>query len=235
VHASTYTITDQERMTHAANYFAWQGRLVTPNLGTRVIEVGCGIGNFTGMLLDREMVLAVDVEPECIERLRARYSNRPNLHAFLCEPGSAAFANLARRRPDSCVCLNVLEHIDDDGRALEAMASVLVPGGAIVLLVPAFQALYGPIDQNLSHRRRYSPSMLAALADRTGLRIEKLHYVNAIGFFGWWMNARVFRREAQSARQIRIFDRCVVPWLSRLEAIVPPPFGQSLFAVLRKP
>jgi len=235
VHASIYTITDQERMAQAANYFAWQGRLVAPHLGQRVIEVGCGIGNFTSMLLDRETVLAVDVDPACVERLRERYSNRPNLDAFVCEPGTAEFADLAHWRLDSCVCLNVLEHIDNDARALEAMASVLVPAGAIVLLVPAFQSLYGPIDKNLSHCRRYSRKTLAALAHRAGLRVEKLHYVNAVGFFGWWINAHVFRREAQSERQIRIFDRCVVPWLSRLEAIAPPPFGQSLFAVLRKP
>lgn len=222
-------------MAHATNYFAWQGRLVTPLLGRRVVEVGCGIGNFTGMLLDRETVLAVDVDPGCIERLQQRYSNRENLHAFVCEPSSAAFADLARFQPDSCVCLNVLEHIQDDGRALEAMASVLVPGGAMVLLVPAFQALYGSIDRNLGHHRRYRRETLAQLAHRAGLRIEKLHYVNAAGFFGWWMNARIFRREAQSEGQIRIFDRCIVPWLSRLEAISPPPFGQSLFAVLRKP
>jgi SAM-dependent methyltransferase len=235
VHASIYTITDQERMAHATNYFAWQGRLVAPELGQRVIEVGCGIGNFTRMLLDRETVLAVDVDPACIERLQQRYSNHPNLRTSVCEPSSGAFADLARFHPDSCVCLNVLEHIEDDGRALEAMASVLVPGGVIVLLVPAFQALYGPIDRNLCHYRRYSRNALAALAHRTGLRIEKLHYVNAVGFFGWWINAHVFRREAQSERQIRIFDRCVVPWMSRLEAIAPPGFGQSLFAVLRKP
>jgi len=222
-------------MAHAANYFAWQGRLVAPALGQRVIEVGCGIGNFTSLLLDRETVVAIDVDPACVQRLRERYADRPNLHAFVCEPGSAAFAGLADWRPDSCVCLNVLEHIEDDGRALAAMASVLVPGGAIVLLVPAFQALYGRIDRNLSHCRRYSRKSLAGLARGTGLRIEKLHYVNAAGFFGWWMNAHVFRREAQSAAQIRIFDRCFVPWLSRLEAIAPPPFGQSLFAVLRKP
>jgi SAM-dependent methyltransferase len=235
VHASIYTITDQERMAQAVNYFAWQGRLVLPELGQRVIEVGCGIGNFTGMLLARETVLAVDVDPACIERLRQRYPNRPNLHASVCEPSSGAFADLARFHPDSCVCLNVLEHIEDDARALGAMASVLAPGGAIVLLAPAFPALYGPIDRNLSHYRRYSRSSLAGLAQHTGLRIEKLHYVNAVGFFGWWINARVFRREAQSESQIRIFDRCVAPWMSRLEAIAPPPFGQSLFAVLRKP
>ncbi|HXM42161.1 MAG TPA: class I SAM-dependent methyltransferase [Bryobacteraceae bacterium] len=235
MHASIYTITDQQRMAQAINYFAWQGRLVLPGLGQRVIEVGCGIGNFTGMLLGRETVVAVDVDPACIERLQHRYSNRPNLHAFVCEPSSGAFADLARFRPDSCVCLNVLEHIEDDQLALDAMSSVLVPGGAIMLLVPVFQSLYGPIDRNLSHRRRYSRKALAALAHRTGLRIEKLHYVNAIGFFGWWINAHILRREAQSEGQIRVFDRCIVPSMSRLEAIAKPPFGQSIFAVLRKP
>jgi 2-polyprenyl-3-methyl-5-hydroxy-6-metoxy-1,4-benzoquinol methylase len=110
-------------MAHATNYFAWQGRLAAPELGLRVIEVGCGIGNFTGMLLDRETVLAVDVDPACIERLQQRYSNHPNLRASVCEPSSGAFADLARFHPDSCVCLNVLEHIEDDTRALEAMAS----------------------------------------------------------------------------------------------------------------
>jgi 2-polyprenyl-3-methyl-5-hydroxy-6-metoxy-1,4-benzoquinol methylase len=118
VHASIYTITDQERMAQAANYFAWQGRLVNPHLGRRVVEVGCGIGNFTGMLLDRETVLAVDLDPACIARLRVRYAGRPNLHAFACEPSGAEFAGLARWRPDSCVCINVLEHIEDDGKRL---------------------------------------------------------------------------------------------------------------------
>ena len=222
-------------MTRAANYLAWQRRLVTPVIGRRVIEVGCGIGNFTGALLDRELVIALDVEPACCERLRARYPDRPNLRVLTAEPGSRAFADLAECRPDTCVCLNVLEHIEKDGPALAAMAEVLVNGGVVVLLVPAFPALYGPIDRNLGHYRRYRRAGLKALARSAGLHIEKLCYVNAIGFFGWWMNARLFRREAQSASQIAIFDRWIVPWQSRLEAIAPPPFGQSLFAVLRKP
>jgi len=222
-------------MTRAANYVAWQHRLAAPELGQRVIEVGCGLGNFTGTLLDREAVIALDVEPGCIARLRERYPDQPNLETLVCDPASGAFAELARFRADSCVCLNVLEHIADDGRALAAVASVLVRGGAIVLLVPAFQALYGPIDRNLGHYRRYSRRSLAALARAAGLEIRKLHYVNAVGFLGWWMNAHVFRREAQSERQIDIFDRCVVPWMSRLESLAAPPFGQSLWAVLRKP
>jgi SAM-dependent methyltransferase len=230
-----YTIADQERMTRAANYFAWQRRLVIPVIGRRVIEVGCGIGNFTGALLDRELVIALDVEPACCDRLRARYPDRPNLRVMTAEPGSRSFADLAGCGPDTCVCLNVLEHIEDDGLALAAMAEVLVAGGVVVLLVPALPALYGPIDRNLGHYRRYRRAGLTALAQSAGLHIEKLRYVNAIGFFGWWMNARLFRREAQSASQIAIFDRWIVPWQARLEAIAPPPFGQSLFAILRKP
>src|SRR5579859_7244042 len=97
-----YTLRDQERMARAKNYFAWQGRLVTPELGRRVVEVGCGLGNFTGMLLDREVVIAIDIEPDCIERLAARYPGRANLHAFVGDAGDRSFAELARFRPDSC-------------------------------------------------------------------------------------------------------------------------------------
>lgn len=235
VPSSAYTLDDQQRMARAKNYFAWQGRLVTRELAQRVLEVGCGLGNFTEMLLDREAVIAVDIEPDCIERLKLRYPNRKNLHAFVCDAGSRAFSALARFHPDSCVCLNVLEHIQDDGKALRDMASIVVPGGVIVLLVPAFPALYGPIDEKLGHCRRYSRESITNLAEAAGLRVKKAHYMNAVGFFGWWTNAHIFRREAQSAAQIDFFDRYLVPLLSRVEELAPPPFGQSLFIVLEKP
>jgi len=228
-----YTLEDQQRMASAKNYFAWQGRLVLPELGRRVVEVGCGIGNFTGLLLDREIVIAIDQHPGCIERVR--YPNHKNLYSFACDVADAEFAALARFRPDSCVCLNVLEHIEHDECALRRMASILVPGGVIVLLVPAFEALYGPIDQNLGHYRRYSRGFITRLACACGLRVKKTRYVNSIGFFGWWINARVLKREVQSEGQIEIFDRFLVPVLSSLEQWAPPPFGQSLLAVLEKP
>lgn len=230
-----YTVEDQERMTRAGNYFAWQARLVHRELGRRVLEVGCGLGNFTGTLLDREAVIAVDIEPACVERLRERYPGQPNLHTFVCDVASPEFRELARLRPDSCVCLNVLEHTRDDLASLEAMASVLTPLGRIVLIVPAFQSLYGPIDRNLGHFRRYSRATLDHLALRAGLRLRKVHYSNCLGFFGWWMNAHVLKREAQSAQQIEVFDRYVVPVISAVEDRLPPPFGQSLVAVLDRP
>jgi SAM-dependent methyltransferase len=235
VDLAAYTVEDQERMTRASNYFAWQARMVHRELGRRVVEVGCGLGNFTGTLLDREAVIAVDIEPACVERLKQRYAGSPNLHAFVCDVASPEFRELARFQPDSAVCLNVLEHTQDDLASLKAMASVLAPGGRIVLMVPAFQSLYGPIDRNLCHFRRYSRATMDHLALRAGLRVRKLHYSNFIGFFGWWINAHVLKRQAQSAGQIEVFDRWLVPVISALEDRIPPPFGQSLIAVLDRP
>ncbi len=221
-------------MARAKNYVAWQSRLILPELGQRVVEVGCGAGNFTGELLDREAVIALDPEPECIEYLSARYPNQSNLRALVCDPCSASFADLARFHPDSCVCSNVLEHIQDDQRALAAMAAIIEPRGRIVLWVPAFQALYGSMDRRLNHYRRYRRKDLVRLAERTGLHLTKIQYVNIAGFFLWWASSHILRQQSVTGTQIDIFDRMIAPWLSRLEALTPPPFGQSLFAVLQK-
>lgn len=229
---SSYAIEDQRRMSQAKNYFAWQAALVTPELGRRVAEIGCGIGNFTRWLLDRELVIAVDSDADALAEHERRYPGRANVRV-VCADG-ADLRPVARFHTDCCVCLNVLEHIADDAAALREMASILPRGGKVVLLLPAFPALYGPIDRNLGHYRRYRRASVAALAARTGFAVEKLHYVNLPGFFGWWMNARIFQRQEQSPAQIRLFDRYFVPCISRLERFVPPPFGQSIFAVLRK-
>lgn len=231
---SSYTLADQERMTKAANYFAWQHRLVTRELGRRVIEIGCGIGNFTSLLLDREAVTAIDIEPGCIERLRQRFPNQPHLRAIACDLNSPNFLDLASFNADSCVCLNVLEHIEDDREALRRMSAVLVPGGAVVLLIPAFPGLYGPIDELLGHFRRYTRASIAKVAGEVGLSVKTAHYLNAVGFFGWWMNAHILKRTEQSGGQIEFFDRYIVPISSRVENRIHPPFGQSLFVVLQK-
>ena len=166
----SFLLDDQTRMAAARNYFKWQYRLAASDLGQRVVEVGCGTGNFTGFLLERASVIAVDTEPECVWRLRLRYPDQPNLHVECCGPPGAAFLELRRFEPDSCVCLNVIEHIGRDVDALAAMAAILQPGGTIILLAPAFEALYGPIDYQLGHYRRYTKRSLsmAARAARIG-------------------------------------------------------------------
>ncbi len=203
-------------------------------LGRRIVEVGCGIGNFTRMIADRDLVIGVDIEPACITEHRKRFAEYPHVKSHVLDAMDPAFLQLKDEEPDSVVCLNVLEHIEDDLGTLRAFASILPRGGKAVLMVPAFMSLYGPIDKHLGHYRRYTTKSFAQTARAAGFATPVLRYMNAVGFFGWWANAKVLKREEQSEGQIEFFDRKVVPILEKLENAMTPPFGQSVFAVLEK-
>lgn len=231
--SAEYTVRDQERMRFATNYFDWQARLVLPHVGRRVIEIGCGLGNFTRYMLDRECIVGIDIEPACAEQWQRAFPGHNHLTGAAMDATDPAFLKLAKYRPDTVVCLNVLEHIEDDVTALRHMHSVLPPGGRALLIVPAYESLYGPIDYNLGHYRRYSKGPFGRLAHSLGFRAT-MQYMNTIGCLGWWVNAKIFKKTEQSEHQIRFFDSAIVPVLSRLEAAIPPPFGQSIFAVLEK-
>jgi ubiquinone/menaquinone biosynthesis C-methylase UbiE len=229
-----YTMLDQQLMQKAERYFAWQAGLVLRETGQRVIEVGCGTGNFTRHLLDREMVMGLDVVEECVSQLRERLGNPGNVSAQVLDVQDREFLELKQARPDTILCLNVLEHIRDHRIALEHMHGVLAEGGRAIFLLPAFESLYGPIDENLGHFRRYSKSSWRTLVEAEGFRVKISRYFNFPGFFGWWANAKLFKKERQSAAQIEFFDSKVVPVISRVESWMEPPVGQSIFTVLEK-
>jgi len=229
-----YTLLDQQLMSRATRYFEWQARVAKQHLGRRVIETGCGTGNFTRHLTDRELVVGMDVVEECVERTRARFAGHANMQFRYLDVQNPEFLRLKALRPDSIVCLNVLEHVRDDRLTLEHMHHVLVPGGRAVFLLPAFESLYGPIDRNLGHFRRYSKGAWRTLAEEAGFRVTELRYFNLLGFFGWWANAHILRRQTLSESQIELFDRVAVPVLSRIESWVEPPAGQSIFTVIEK-
>lgn len=229
-----YTVADQERMKAAQRYFAWQSRLAEEQLGKRVLEVGCGMGNFTSQLHGRELIVGIDVDENCVDLWRQRFAGRGEYIGSVLNAEDPAFLDLAQHRIDSIACLNVLEHIEQDGLVLRQMNRILPQGGRVVLIIPAFEALYGEIDARLGHFRRYTKSSVAKLAEESGFRAKTLRFMNTVGFFGWWANAKIFKRTEQSEDQIAVFDKYIVPVMSRVEGIIPPPFGQSILAVLEK-
>jgi SAM-dependent methyltransferase len=223
------------RSAGAAAYFDRLYAAVNGELGARVIEVGCGAGHFTRRLLGCEQVVALDPEPEKVARLLSDYGDRANLKAFSMEVTGARFRELAQYRPTSVVCLSGLERVEDHHRALFNMGSVLEPGGKIVLLVPAFPALYGRIDFSLGAYRRYTKESLAELAETVGLRVRQLRYSNVTGFFRWWFLSHIVGRVDPGLAEGEPGHGLIGRALSRIEAWLPPPFGQSLFAVLEVP
>jgi len=230
-----YTVEDQLRMRAATRYFNWLLALSKPWLGNRVLEIGCGMGNFTRTILDRELIVGLDVEAHCIAQHKRNHSGCDHVVSLEMDASDpASVGALHGYQFDSVVSLNVFEHIQDDYQAMRNLWQLLPEGGRVVLVIPAFSALYGPIDHLLGHYRRYTKKSVRELAKATGFEPIQLYYVNFVGFFGWWANSRIFKRTEQSESQIAIFDRFVVPWLRPLEAVIHPPLGQSVFTVLEK-
>ena len=136
---------------------------------------------------------------------------------------------------DSAVLINVLEHIPDDSGALRVIYEGLRPGGTLAVFVPAYEALYSEFDRSIGHFRRYRRSTLATALSHAGFDVPAAHYVNAPGTFAWWLVVRQLGATPTQGGLAGLYDRAVVPWARRVEAIAPPRFGQSVFAVGQKP
>jgi SAM-dependent methyltransferase len=219
----------------AGRYTDWIARQIRPHCGRRVLEVGAGIGNITTRLLRHaEYVCAFEPNPGCFESLRRVLEGDPRVECWRWRIEDCDLEFIASRRIETIVCVNVLEHLQDDLQALKRLRAMLHgPAGRLVLVVPAVPAAYGSIDAALGHHRRYSRLGLRSILMQAGFSIESLRYSNLIGLLGWVYNARFARRVQQSATQIKVFDRLIVPWYSQLERLLPVPLGLSLVAVAR--
>ncbi len=228
------TFVIQEILGDAHNYNRWLYDAVAPVLGRRVVDVGSGFGNVTKFLLDRELVVSLDVEPRYVESLRERFGSHPNYEAVLCDLFEDDLAPLVARRLDSATSFNVIEHVEDDVRFLSRIRELLTPGGGLGIVVPAMQVLYGSMDRTDRHFRRYGKKELREKLERAGFVVEDLRFINRLGAFGWFVNGRILKRRIIPSGQMGFYER-IIPWMRRLERVAPLPFGQSLVALARKP
>jgi 2-polyprenyl-3-methyl-5-hydroxy-6-metoxy-1,4-benzoquinol methylase len=154
------------------NFNRWIYDLIEPYLGPRVVEVGCGVGSFTHLLSEQQReVVATDIEPAYIERVRQSFNGSPRVQAFQYDIGAKLPPELAEFGADAVVCMNVLEHIEDDRHAMGNIANMLAPGGKSIVLVPAFPWLYGSMDKHYRHYRRYRKEELEQLARDSSLEM----------------------------------------------------------------
>jgi 2-polyprenyl-3-methyl-5-hydroxy-6-metoxy-1,4-benzoquinol methylase len=217
-----------ERLAGAERYNQWMFDRLRRWVGSRVLEIGAGIGNLSAFLIDRERVVLTDTRAEYLDRLRTRFTAHPNVSVTrLYLPTDAG--SLDGESFDTIICLNVLEHVLDDVASLRTMRGLLGADGRLILLVPALPALYGTLDEALGHHRRYTRAELAAKFATAHLRLRHIEYFNLAGALGWWFTGRVLRRRVIPARSFRLYD-ALVP-LVRLERLLPWRVGQSLIAI----
>ena len=216
----------------ARGFNRWMFSRFEPYIGDRVLEAGCGIGNFTEQLLDRERLVCVDIDQFYVEVIARRFGHLENVRTDAFDlSDQATLRGLSEERIDTIISVNVLEHVEDDEAVLAGFNDVLEKGGNAIVLVPAHPWLFSAADEALGHHRRYTRRQLKRKLTEAGFDVVALGEFNRLGVLGWHIN-KLGGKSVVSPRQMRLYS-LVLPVAKLIDRVGVGP-GLSFIAVGRK-
>ncbi|MEO8577017.1 MAG: class I SAM-dependent methyltransferase, partial [Gemmatimonadales bacterium] len=228
-----YSGSELDSLAEARNYYAWVLRQFEPYLGPTVVEVGAGIGTFSEFILSSprvERLVAIEPAANTFPHLEKRFAGNKRvrtINGYLGDHYQSLSAN-------AVVAVNVMEHIADDEAFLRQSLQLTVSNGALLLFVPALPAIFGSLDKVFEHERRYTRSSLRRVIESSGWNVKRITYMNLPGIAAWFVAGRILNKTSISPSDAKAYDRLVVPWLSRVESVIPPPIGSNLVAIATK-
>ena len=225
-------------MANCRAYYEWVYAAIEPSLGWRVLEVGPGFGMLAELILEAgKTYFAIDTDQQVIDHLQRRLDGYGSRASVVCD-------DLTRERVieffkaqavDTVNSMNVLEHLQDHMPCLMAQRQVLRKGH-VISFVPAHQQLYGVMDKQAGHYRRYSRADLLQLYQNAALEGTQVRYFNALGAVGWFISGRMCGaglEDRSTQVLIRLYRQGVLPLARLLDSPLNRWFGQSAIAVGR--
>ena len=197
-----------------ANYNLFIVNLAMKNAdqAKQIVDFGAGIGTLS--LIFREYF---SIEPLCVE------SDKKNKD-YLLQREFKYFDSLQTisGSVDLIFSSNVLEHIEDDISVLKEMSNKLSINGKIYLYLPAKMILWTSLDHEVGHYRRYEINELKIKCQKVGLKIEKLHYADSLGFFAS-LAMKIFGYNKDggigSVSSLKFYDKWLFPISKFLDTI----------------
>ncbi|MEM9682781.1 MAG: class I SAM-dependent methyltransferase [Pseudomonadota bacterium] len=203
----------------------------------QILDVGAGTGGNLGMLSDFGALSAMEFD-DTARRIATDATGISVRSGAL--PDDIPFPE---RSFDLVAAFDVIEHIEDDRRAVAALYATTKPGGCFVSTVPAYSWMWSEHDELLHHKRRYTMPPYARMIAETGFRIEKRTYFNTFLFplaasvrLGQTMLGKTAEAErtvpgpAMNSALTRIFSS-----EASFLGSVSFPFGLSILVVARRP
>lgn len=208
------------RLNRAPRFTKWMADTIRPYLGEHILEIGAGIGNLTSNLVPRRKYWASDINPQYLDRLKKLKQTRPYLQVQFTD--ASAGETYPEEQFDTVICLNVVEHLEDDVKALRNIRRSLEKNGRAIILVPNGPGLYGSLDRVLGHYRRYTRQQLQEVCEQAGFRVEKVLKFNRIGAPGWWWNGKVLKKTTFGFWQIKLLNT-LLPVVRPIDRFLPFP------------
>lgn len=214
-------------------YGQWIVSIIRPFLGDRVLEIGCGVGSMVQQYIDTPTILATDVNPGYIQRVKKRFRGQKHVTTLcmdIIQVSPKQKRTILQHNINTVIAINVLEHIKHDRLALTNIRDLMPNGGKLILFVPAHQWLYGALDEAFGHFRRYSANELREKLQTAGYTIDALYYFNFIGIVWWYLIGKILRKNNLPSMTGNLLH-IIVPMLRVAEKYLRPPIGQSLIVV----
>jgi len=225
-----------ETATDLPHYNRWMMSLFARYFGKEVIEVGSGLGGLSLLMPTKSNVTLSDIRDDYFAYLKKNF-----LKIVIKLDIEKSIPKSLAGRFDTVFSSNVFEHIKDDQSAILNSYSLLKKGGRLLLFVPARPEIYGGLDVDMGHYRRYTKEELISMTEQAKFKIITCYYANFPGYFLWWGRGRLLKNKITNAgRQSKMdfifskfVDLVIVPFLY-LEKFIHPPLGQSLVLIAQK-
>lgn len=227
-----------ETISSATHFNEWMFNTIKPFCKGHVLEVGCGIGNISKLLIKNKFQTSLsDYSDQYFDILRKKFTGNGQVEDIYkvdlaVENFGSTYPNLLNKF-DTIIAMNVVEHIYDDHLAIRNCRKMLKQDGHIIILVPAYQSLFNNFDKELVHFRRYTKKTLTKLFEDENFQIIHKQYFNAAGIAGWYINGSLLKRRLIPGDQMKIFDK-LVPLFKLGDKLIINRFGLSVIHVGRK-
>lgn len=221
-----------ELFREAINWKNYLLRHIKPHIAYPVLEVGAGIGSNSVIFNIKTESSWQLIEPDAeFAAMLAEKIEEGALSANCQLLRGTIFDLPSDNKFKTILYIDVLEHLENDQSEIRRAAELLAPGGKIIILAPAFQSLYSPFDKAIGHFRRYKASGLQTLfKDYSGNTIAN-YYLDSMGFVASLCNKLFLKQDYPGIRQLRFWDRILVPVSEITDPLFRKCFGKSLLFI----
>ncbi|MGH9946975.1 MAG: class I SAM-dependent methyltransferase [Pyrinomonadaceae bacterium] len=230
-----YVGTELEVFHYAKNWKNYYRRQMREFIGDEVLEVGAGIGGTCVVLCEPGKKRWLCIEPDTSQARTIREKIGDGRLPDCCEVMPLQTADVPDGETfDTIIYIDVLEHIEDDAEEIGFAFKHLRPGGHLIVLSPAHQFLYSPFDAAVAHFRRYNKKSLEAAVSNYDLKCVKMVYLDSVGCLISLGNKMVLRSTTPTWKQMRFWDRGIVPISAFIDRFFGYKLGKSILGVWRR-
>lgn len=195
--------------------------------GKNILDIGCGACRLSKILVDKKYnVTAIDSDEKAVE-----IAKKKGIRGFKADINNWK----TNAKFDCVIASDILEHIEDDKRAIKKIHAMLKTGGCFILNVPSYKFLFGKHDIYLGHKRRYSDGELKAKLEESGFKIESQRHWNLLALPMTILITRILKKDYPHERISKLgFLSKTLEKLLLLESKINYLFGISILCKARK-